>query len=56
MERPEYRLVPTGYPGKYCLRFDYNGIPMQSEAVRTVREWSSLLGIEISHFLITIAN
>lgn len=56
IERPEYRLVSTGYPGKYSLRFDHNGIPMQSEAVHTVREWSFLLGIEIGRFLITIAN
>lgn len=56
VESPEYTLIPSDSPGFYAVRFSFNGILMQSIALKTVREWSIELKIDINSFLISIQN
>lgn len=56
VESPEYSLIPSQNSGDYFLRFEHNGVIVQSLIVRSVAEWSIYLGLDISCFIISIQN
>lgn len=57
VESPEYWLLPDkNYQGYYTLKFRFMGIMVESVAVKTVVQWSTILCISMDKFIISVSG